>query len=219
MANISKKPSKDIKYFGRDFDSLKKGLIDFARVYYPNTYNDFNEASPGMMFVEMAAYVGDVLNYYVDSQFKEGKKDPSYQTQPFQYQGMGLSATGSIYGGVNKPKPIGTPVETSMVDMTPTTFKTTSSGISEINPNYGTTSMARESVMVNTLSKSVEATALMKSVKEKNIEKEKVHKEMMEQQLKILESIREKINQPAVAFFTDEGRRQVINQSRVRNSH
>jgi len=71
MANISRKPSKDIKYFGRDFDSLKKGLIEFARVYYPNTYNDFNEASPGMMFVEMAAYVGDVLNYYVDSQFKE----------------------------------------------------------------------------------------------------------------------------------------------------
>ena len=71
MANISKTTSKDIKYFGRDFDSLKKGLIDFAKVYYPNTYNDFNEASPGMMFVEMAAYVGDVLNYYIDSQFKE----------------------------------------------------------------------------------------------------------------------------------------------------
>lgn len=71
MANISKTTSKDVKYFGRDFDSLKKGLIDFAKVYYPNTYNDFNEASPGMMFVEMAAYVGDVLNYYIDSQFKE----------------------------------------------------------------------------------------------------------------------------------------------------
>ena len=71
MANISKTTTKDIKYFGRDFDSLKKGLIEFAKVYYPNTYNDFNEASPGMMFLEMAAYVGDVLNYYIDSQFKE----------------------------------------------------------------------------------------------------------------------------------------------------
>jgi len=71
MANISTTTSKEVKYFGRDFDSLKKGLIDFARIYYPNTYNDFNEASPGMMFVEMAAYVGDVLNYYIDSQFKE----------------------------------------------------------------------------------------------------------------------------------------------------
>jgi hypothetical protein len=161
------------------------------------------------------SYAGGAI---VDSQFNK-KPSSSYETQPFQYQGMGLSATGSIYGGVNKPKAKGTPVETSMVDMTPTTFKTMSSGISGISPNYGTTTMARESVMVNTLSKSVEATALMKSVKEKNIEKEKAHKEMMEQQLKILESIREKINQPAVAFFTDEGRRQVINQSRVRNSH
>lgn len=71
MADISKKTSKDIKYLGRDFDSLKKGLVDFAKIYYPTTYNDFNEASPGMMFIEMAAYVGDVLNYYVDSQFKE----------------------------------------------------------------------------------------------------------------------------------------------------
>lgn len=71
MADISKRTSKDIKYLGRDFDSLKKGLVDFAKIYYPNTYNDFNEASPGMMFIEMAAYVGDVLNYYIDSQFKE----------------------------------------------------------------------------------------------------------------------------------------------------
>jgi hypothetical protein len=71
MASISKTTSKDIKYLGRDFDSLKKGLIEFTKTYYPNTYNDFNEASPGMMFVEMAAYVGDVLNYYIDSQLKE----------------------------------------------------------------------------------------------------------------------------------------------------
>lgn len=63
--------SKDIKYLGRDFVSLKNGLIDFAKTYYPNTYNDFNESDPGMMFIEMAAYVGDVLNYYIDAQFKE----------------------------------------------------------------------------------------------------------------------------------------------------
>ena len=63
--------SKDIRYLGRDFDSLKEGLTNFAKIYYPNTYNDFNEASPGMMFIEMAAYVGDVLNYYIDSQLKE----------------------------------------------------------------------------------------------------------------------------------------------------
>lgn len=68
---MDKNTSKDIKYLGRDFDSLKQGLVDFAKIYYPTTYNDFNETSPGMMFIEMAAYVGDVLNYYIDSQFKE----------------------------------------------------------------------------------------------------------------------------------------------------
>ncbi len=71
MADISKITSKEIKYLNRDFDTLKLGLVDFTKTYYPNTYNDFNEASPGMMFLEMAAYVGDVLNYYIDSQFKE----------------------------------------------------------------------------------------------------------------------------------------------------
>lgn len=71
MADISKITSKDIKYLDRDFDTLKSGLIEFTKTYYPSTYNDFNEASPGMMFLEMAAYVGDVLNYYIDSQFKE----------------------------------------------------------------------------------------------------------------------------------------------------
>lgn len=63
--------SKDVKYLGRDFDSIKQGLVDFVKTYYPNTYNDFNEASPGMMFLELVAYVGDTLNYYIDSQFKE----------------------------------------------------------------------------------------------------------------------------------------------------
>ena len=64
-------PSKDIRYLGRDFDNIKQGLIDFVKTYYPNTYNDFNEASPGMMFLELVAYVGDTLNYYIDSQLKE----------------------------------------------------------------------------------------------------------------------------------------------------
>lgn len=45
--------------------------MDFAKTYFPNTYNDFSTASPGTMFIEMAAYVGDVLSYYTDYAFKE----------------------------------------------------------------------------------------------------------------------------------------------------
>ena len=62
---------KEVNYLGRDFRDIRQNLIEFAKTYFPTTYNDFNEASPGMMFVEMAAYVGDVLNYYVDNQFRE----------------------------------------------------------------------------------------------------------------------------------------------------
>ena len=62
---------KEVNYLGRDFTDIRENLIEFAKTYFPNQYNDFNEASPGMMFVEMAAYVGDVLNYYVDNQFRE----------------------------------------------------------------------------------------------------------------------------------------------------
>jgi len=62
---------KDISYLGKDFNQLRKNLIDFSKQYFPNTYNDFNESSPGMLFMEIAAYVGDVLSYYADNNLKE----------------------------------------------------------------------------------------------------------------------------------------------------
>jgi hypothetical protein len=62
---------KDISYLGKDFSQLRKNLIDFSKQYFPNTYNDFNESSPGMLFMEIAAYVGDVLSYYADNNLKE----------------------------------------------------------------------------------------------------------------------------------------------------
>ena len=58
---------KEVRYLNRDFSSFKKSLIEFSKVYYPNSYNDFNESSPGMMFIEMASYVGDVLSFYIDT--------------------------------------------------------------------------------------------------------------------------------------------------------
>ena len=67
MANSN----KDIKYIDRDFDTLKNGLIEFSKTYFPNTYNDFSPSSPGSMFIEMASYVGDILSFYVDNQVQE----------------------------------------------------------------------------------------------------------------------------------------------------
>ncbi len=66
-----KNKGKDIKYLNKDFASFRGNLIEFAKNYFPKTYNDFNETSPGMMFIEMASYIGDVLSYYVDDTLKE----------------------------------------------------------------------------------------------------------------------------------------------------
>jgi hypothetical protein len=62
---------KDVSYLSKNFPEFRQNLIEFAKSYYPQTYSDFNEASPGMMFIEMAAYVGDVMSFYIDNQFKE----------------------------------------------------------------------------------------------------------------------------------------------------
>jgi hypothetical protein len=63
--------NKDIKYINKDFGEFKDSLIEFAKTYFPNTYNDFSNASPGGMFLEMSAYIGDVLSFYLDNQIQE----------------------------------------------------------------------------------------------------------------------------------------------------
>jgi len=62
---------RNIQYINRDFTELRASLIDYAKTYFPTTYTDFSPTSPGMMFMEMAAYVGDVLSFYLDNQIQE----------------------------------------------------------------------------------------------------------------------------------------------------
>jgi len=63
--------NRNIQYINKDFGQLRQALINYAKTYFPTTYNDFSPSSPGMMFMEMAAYVGDVLNFYLDTQIQE----------------------------------------------------------------------------------------------------------------------------------------------------
>lgn len=75
MATTSKsfKPTaKNLSYLNKDFNSFKTSLVDFAKTYYPTSYKDFSEGSVGNMFMEQAAYVGDVTSFYTDVQAGEG---------------------------------------------------------------------------------------------------------------------------------------------------
>ena len=62
---------RDVKYLNRDFSDIRARLIEFSKTYFPNTYNDFSPTSPGMMFMEQASYVSDVMSFYLDNQLQE----------------------------------------------------------------------------------------------------------------------------------------------------
>jgi hypothetical protein len=61
----------NVNYTSKDFSTIKADLIEYTKSYFPDTYKDFNETSPGMMLIELSSYVGDVLSYYIDYNYKE----------------------------------------------------------------------------------------------------------------------------------------------------
>ncbi len=71
LINSNNGINRNIKYINRDFSELRNNLIEYAKIYFPNTVTDFSPASPGTMFIEMAAYVGDVMAFYTDNQIQE----------------------------------------------------------------------------------------------------------------------------------------------------
>ena len=61
----------NISYLNKTFDDFKASLINFTKTYFPTTYNDFSEANPGNLFIEMSSYIGDVMSFYIDTQTQE----------------------------------------------------------------------------------------------------------------------------------------------------
>ena len=63
--------AKKIDYNARNFSDVREQLIEFIRKYYPDTFSDFNDASVGMMLLELNAAVGDMLSFQTDRLFNE----------------------------------------------------------------------------------------------------------------------------------------------------
>ena len=62
---------KKIDYNARNFAAVRQQLIEFIQKYYPETFSDFNDASVGMMLLELNAAVGDMLSFHTDRMFNE----------------------------------------------------------------------------------------------------------------------------------------------------
>jgi hypothetical protein len=100
----NKKKSVAIDYTNRDFSSIKRDLTQIAERFYPDTFQDFSEASFGSMMLDAVAYVGDQLSFYLDYNVNESFLDTSYQLDNIIRHGriMGFKNSGrpSAYGTV-----------------------------------------------------------------------------------------------------------------------
>lgn len=85
QSSKNNRAERNIRYLDRDFNSFRNSLIEFSKTYFPDTYTDFSPSSPGMMFMEMSSYVGDVLSFYQDNQIQETFTQYAKQT-PNLYQ-------------------------------------------------------------------------------------------------------------------------------------
>ena len=66
---------KKINYFARNFADVRGELITYVKHFYPELYQDFNDASIGMMLLELNAAVSDMLSYHTDRMFNETQID------------------------------------------------------------------------------------------------------------------------------------------------
>ena len=131
---------RNIKYLDRDFTSLRSNLIEFSKTYFPNTYNDFSPSSPGMMFMEMSAYIGDVMSFYQDNQIQE-----TYTQFARKFENLFDLAYVMGY------KPQVTGVATTDLDFYQT-VPALLSGPSIYQPDYNYALLVGENVQVNSLS-------------------------------------------------------------------
>ena len=72
---------RDIRYVNKNFNDYRDSLIEYSKAYFPDSYNDFSDESTGMLFMEMASYVGDVLSFYLDNQIQETYLTNARQTE------------------------------------------------------------------------------------------------------------------------------------------
>lgn len=97
------RPVRQRSYLNKDFDSLRADLITYARAFYPDRIQDFSEASLGGMFVDLAAFVGDTMSFYLDHSFSELSVSTAVETQNIEnhIRNSGVEITGNSPAVVN----------------------------------------------------------------------------------------------------------------------
>ena len=95
MAKNTKKENEK-NYLAKDYSSFRQELTRYAKTYFSNQNSDFSEASLGGMFVDLAAYVGDSMSFFLDHQFNE--LDPQNATNNANILSHAKNAGVKIHG-------------------------------------------------------------------------------------------------------------------------
>ena len=103
MSNQQKK-IVPINYTNREFSTIRDDLIQLAERLYPDSFQDFSEASFASLMVDAVSYIGDQLSFYLDYNVNEAFLDTAYQYNNILRHGriMGYNYTGrpSTFGEV-----------------------------------------------------------------------------------------------------------------------
>jgi len=97
MAKTALKQFRNRSYLAKDFDALRANLVQYARLYYPDRIQDFSESSLGGLLLDMAAYTGDVMSFYMDHQYTELDPDTAIETTNIErlIRSAGVPITGA----------------------------------------------------------------------------------------------------------------------------
>ena len=92
----SLRTARNRSFLNKDFVDFRSQLLDYARTYFPDRIQDFSEASLGGLFLDLAAYVGDVSSFYLDHQFRE--LDPATAVERDNIERMARNAGIKVTG-------------------------------------------------------------------------------------------------------------------------
>lgn len=73
-----------LSYLNRNFDDYRQSIIDITRQYYPDVFENLNDASVGAWLIDILSDIGDNLNYHIDRNVQETYLDSSKEFTSIQ---------------------------------------------------------------------------------------------------------------------------------------
>lgn len=57
---------QNINFAAFDYNTVKQSILDYVKLYFPETFNDFIESSEFIAIVEVFAYIAEIMAYRID---------------------------------------------------------------------------------------------------------------------------------------------------------